>query len=295
MNNIQLPPIYVINLKKSTERLENIKKVMEKYNLNFERFDAIYGKELSQEEINKNTNILCRTLLCNNGMIGCAMSHIQIWKKLLEDNTTNSYIIMEDDIQDINIKELNDLIKFINDNNFDYDFISLTCVGILCIDLKKGIKINDTLYLTKKIYPLGMGCYIINKQGAKKIIDMINKYKITYHIDFSVTTKNFLSNNNFKYYNTNYSLIDINLNNIISSQSTISANKNKSIILTLLNKSNLHTLEWYFKVPYFTLFRKVEINLYFLLLIILLILNIKKFKIKYLNYFIILEMLLLSI
>ena len=72
-------------------------------------------------------------------------------------------------------------------------------------------------------------------------------------------------------------------------------NKNKSIILTLLNKSNLHTLEWYFKVPYFTLFRKVEINLYFLLLIILLILNIKKFKIKYLNYFIILEMLLLSI
>jgi hypothetical protein len=121
---------------------------------------------------------------------------------------------------------------------------------------------------------------------------MINKYKIFYHIDFTVSFKKYLSNNNFKHYNTNYNLIH--LNNLITSNSTIS-NTNKSIILTIVNKLKLYNLEWHLKVPYFTLFRKFEINLYFILLVILLILNIRKFKIKYLNYFIILELILLSI
>jgi len=291
MNN-NLAPIYIINLKKSADRLENVKKVMNKYNLKYNRFDAIYGKDLSQEEVNKNTNILCRTLLCNNGIIGCAMSHIELWKKLLKDESTNMYIIMEDDIQDIDIKQLNYLINFINKNNFDFDFISLNCISMLCKNLNKGIKVNDNLYLTNKIYPFGMGAYIINKSGAKKLVDMINKYKITYHIDFSVSFKKYLSNNNFKHYNTNYNLV--NLNNLITSKSTIS-NTNKSIILIILNKLKLYELEWFLKVPYLTLFRKFEINLYFILLIILLILNTKKFKIKYLNYFIIFELILLSI
>ena len=295
MNNnspIQYIPIYVINLKKSIDRLENVNKVMSKYNLKFNRFDAIYGKELSQEEVNKNANILCRTLLCNNGMIGCAMSHIQLWNNLLKDKNNDSYLILEDDIQDINIEEINNLIKFIKETKFEYDYISLNCISILCENLNKGIKVSDTLYLTNKIYPFGMGAYIINESGAKKLVDMINKYKITYHIDFSVSFKKYLSNNNFKHYNTNYNLIH--LNNLITSKSTIS-NTNKSILLILLNKLKLYNVEWHLKVPYLTLFRKFEINLYFILLVILLILNIKKFKIKYLNYFIILELILLSI
>jgi glycosyl transferase family 25 len=291
MNN-NLPPIHIVNLKKSVDRLENVKKVMSKYNLKFERFDAIYGKELSQEEVNKNANILCRTLLCNNGIIGCAMSHIQLWNKLLNDNMSDKYIIMEDDIEDINIQELNNLVNFINDNKFDFDYISLNCISLFCQNLNKGIKVSDTLYLTNKIYPFGTGAYIISKNGAKKLVDMINKYKIFYHIDFTVSFKKYLSNNNFKHYNTNYNLIH--LNNLITSNSTIS-NTNKSIILTIVNKLKLYNLEWHLKVPYFTLFRKFEINLYFILLVILLILNIRKFKIKYLNYFIILELILLSI
>jgi GR25 family glycosyltransferase involved in LPS biosynthesis len=290
MNN--LPPIYVINLKKSVERLDNVKKVMDKYNLKFNRFDAVYGKELSQEEVNKNTNILCRTLLCNNGIIGCAMSHIQLWKNLLEDKRANSYIIMEDDIQNIDIEQLNNLIEFINNNKFDYDYISLNCISILCENINKGIKVNDKLYLTNKLYPFGMGAYLINKSGAKKLVDIINKYKIIYHIDFIVSLHKYLSNNKFKHYNTSYNLIE--LNNVITSKSTIS-NNNKSILLIILNKLKLYDLEWHLKVPYLTLFRKFTINLYFAILIILLVLNIKKFKIKYLNYFIILELILLSI
>ncbi len=288
MNN-NLPPIYVINLKKSIDRLENMKKVMSKYNLNFNRFDAIYGKDLSEEEVNKNTNIMCRTFLCNDGIIGCAMSHIQIWKKLLEDKTTDMYIIMEDDVQDIDIEQINNLINFINKSNLEFDFISLICISMFCQNLNKGIKVNEKLYLTNKLFTMGFGAYIINKSGAKQLVDMFNKNKISLHIDINVSLKKLISSN-FKHYNTNYDLVK--LNEITTLNSTIAKSHN-SILLFVIDKLKLYEIEWNLKVPLFTLFRKIQISFYFCILTILLILNIKKFKIKYVNYFIILEMSLL--
>jgi glycosyl transferase family 25 len=285
------PPIYIINLKKSTDRIENVKKVMDKYNLKFNRFDAVYGKELSEDQINKNTNIICRTLLCNNGIIGCAMSHIQLWNKLLEDKNNDKYLILEDDIHDIDIEQLNSLFNFINKNNFDYDFISLNCVSMFCQNLNKGIKVNEKLYLTNKLFTMGTGGYIINKNGAKKLVDMFNKYKISYHIDISIAIKKLISHN-LKHYNTNFNLVK--LNEITTLNSTISKSHN-SILLFILDKLKLYEIEWNLKVPLFTLFRKLQISLYFCILTTLLILNIKKFKIKYVNYFIILEMILLII
>jgi GR25 family glycosyltransferase involved in LPS biosynthesis len=288
MNN--LPPIYVINLKKSTDRLENVKKVMNKYNLKFNRFDAVYGKDLSQEEVNKNANILCRTLLCNNGMIGCTMSHIKLWKQLLEDKNNDTYLILEDDIEDINIEQLNSLFNFINETKFDYDYINLNCISMFCQNLNKGIKVNDKLYLTNKLFSMGAAAYIINKSGAKKLVDMFNKYKIIYYNDISVTFKKYLSLNNFKQYNTNYNIIILNEETTVNSTITKTHN---SIILVLLHKLKLYEIEWNLRVSLFTLFRKIQISFYFCILVAILVLNIKKLKIKYLNYFIILELVLL--
>jgi glycosyl transferase family 25 len=286
MNN-NFPPIYIINLKKSTDRLDNVKKVMNTYNLNFERFDAVYGKELSEEEICKNTNIFCRTLLCGNGSIGCSMSHIQLWKQLLEDKSNDAYLILEDDIEEINIEELNNLFNFINETKFDYDYISLSCIVPFCQNINKGIKVNNNIYLTNKLYALGTGAYIINKNGAQKLIDMYNKYKITYHVDITISFKKLISLNNFKHYNTNKNLII--LNDITSLNSTIS-NSNDSILLFLLNKFKFYKIEWNLKVALITIFRKVELSLYFLLLLFLLLINTKILHIKYLNHFIFLEL-----
>jgi hypothetical protein len=104
--------------------------------------------------------------------------------------------------------------------------------------------------------------------------------------------KNYISNNKFKYYVTNYNLVTF--NEELNLKSNVS-NTNYSIILYILNKLNLSHLSWTLKLTIFTLFRKIEISIYFILLIILLVLNTKKFKIKYLNYFIILELLLCTV
>jgi len=82
---------------KSKERLEKITKNLNSLGLKFNRFSAVNGKELKETEINKVATPLCTNLLCNPGIIGCAQSHKEIWKKLLKDNKTDYYLILEDD------------------------------------------------------------------------------------------------------------------------------------------------------------------------------------------------------
>lgn len=64
---------YVINLDKDVKRMNNMKKLL---NNNFIRFPAVYGKNLSNDELNKNITTLCKYLLCNHAIVGCALSHI---------------------------------------------------------------------------------------------------------------------------------------------------------------------------------------------------------------------------
>ena len=76
MNNID--KIFIVNLDKDIERLNNSYKQLNKYNItNYERYPAVNGKDLSQKELNDYTTILGK-LIASKSMIGCGISHINI-------------------------------------------------------------------------------------------------------------------------------------------------------------------------------------------------------------------------
>ena len=81
---------YYINLKNSIDRKKNIENM--NFKIKMERFEAI-----------KHTN----------GNIGCSMSHIELLKSLLEQETTNEntyFLIVEDDIQIVNVENYDELL-----------------------------------------------------------------------------------------------------------------------------------------------------------------------------------------
>lgn len=88
----------LINLDRRVDRLNLV------YNQKlpaFERISAIDGNELNMY---KNT-VLKINQLCGHGdynlrsgVVGCALSHLKLYKRLLSDNDNDGYIIMEDDI-----------------------------------------------------------------------------------------------------------------------------------------------------------------------------------------------------
>ena len=112
--------IFIVNLKKDKKRREHIISELKKQKLdNYEIIDAINGHEFDEKEIKKNTfknkkNLNPWNTKISPSQIGCALSHIKIYKKFIKTDYDFA-LVLEDDA--IFIEKFNkNLIDFIIDN-----------------------------------------------------------------------------------------------------------------------------------------------------------------------------------
>lgn len=279
-----LDNIHVINMNSSTNRLQMIKSNLDAHGVEFKRFSAIEGKKISDADMNANTTFLCRTLFCSKAMVGCGLSHITLWKKLLLDKTTDNYLIMEDDCI-IN----NDFVKYVSkmENVMvekNIDILSFHCFNSLNCAMYNQIEIIDNKYkIGNSIYPLSFTCYAISKIGAMKLLS--NFKKINYHIDFEVAFMTI-------FHDLNYCTVCPNLvKTNMKINSTLGYADNNLMFIKILKLFNLHELSWMLTEPILVLFMKFPINAYFVLLIILFIVSVL-IKNYYVLFFVLLELFL---
>jgi GR25 family glycosyltransferase involved in LPS biosynthesis len=163
--------IKIINLKKRTDRKE--KMILQLKDCNYEFFEAVDGNELiGSEEL--------KLLFENNdfnyrkGVIGCALTHITLWKQLAESEN-DYYIILEDDVTVCdNFKEKLDYVtRLFLEQKLEH--LELGRV------FDKHLNTDNGLYTILKdpykTWNLTFG-YIISKSAAKKSVDFINKCSI---------------------------------------------------------------------------------------------------------------------
>lgn len=125
-----LDNIYVINLDRSHDRLANIKRNLLTCDIKFHRFAAIDGKQLTDKKISESTSLFCRTFLCNYAIVKCALSHISLWSKLVDDKA-DYYIIMEDDaIIDNNFSTANHKCQILEQHTINIVFSHRTCTAL---------------------------------------------------------------------------------------------------------------------------------------------------------------------
>jgi glycosyl transferase family 25 len=92
--------IFVVNLKKHTERLDRMLCQFEKFNItNFEIVEAVNGKELSHDQLRtcydpKTAKRIVREL--TPGEIGCALSHVEVCRRIIKEN--KRCLVLEDDV-----------------------------------------------------------------------------------------------------------------------------------------------------------------------------------------------------
>lgn len=198
--------VFVINLDSRRDRLRIFCDVYSKSSLMryplLERHDAIDGKSLDlslvlSPEYKKRVDNIERIGYreyhseCTRGGVGCYLSHITLYEKLILD-TEDMYLILEDDTNpNIDIKKIDLLLKKIPK---DWDIALLGHYDIFYGSRENGdiiyqedpINWNDDIY-DNEIRTInhfwGFYAYIINKKGAQILIDDYKKNGILMQID----------------------------------------------------------------------------------------------------------------
>ena len=167
--------IFVINLDASTDRLEAIARQMSDAGLAFERIPAVLGRALSDEEISRSySSELNRKKYYINlkkGEIGCYLSHLKAFRKIIDDDLDYA-IILEDDVTiGGNFKFLPELLEKVT---IPWDCIKLLNPG----NPKKVIYRKEIAQIGPDRYdlvawrkpPVFNMAQIISKAGARKLV-----------------------------------------------------------------------------------------------------------------------------
>ena len=187
---------YIISLNKSVKLLNQLNDL----GFNTELFNGINGNTINLDTVKKHFNSIWYNI-APPSTLGCAMSHLNVWKKFLK--TKEQYcLILEDDvifykknIQNINYNLYNDITNILNYTPKDFDLLYLGCFDsnifkyamTLLSNAGSFKKINK--YINKPSVALATHAYIISRKGTKRLIKLLD-HNINNHIDFCIQRLN---------------------------------------------------------------------------------------------------------
>jgi len=181
--------VKVVNLERRSDRKTSVINMFKTAKVNdFIFYKAVDGKTLDS------TNALKKLFQGNDfgsrrGVIGCALSHYQLWKELVADEDHSYYMVFEDDIE-LNRETFKAQLDTLQP---ELEKQELLFLGYHMFTQKRAeVKhIYDVEAAVLKVEPLNKDLYIggtfaytVNKVGAQKLIDYIETNGIKHGIDY---------------------------------------------------------------------------------------------------------------
>jgi GR25 family glycosyltransferase involved in LPS biosynthesis len=187
----QVKNMKVVNLKRRADRKETMTALFKNIGFaDYEFVEAVDGKEL------RPTTELKKLFEGNDfgsnvGVIGCALSHYNLWKALLKSND-EYYVIFEDDVTLVpKFKEKFEALKSTDAfKKIDYLLLGYSMFSLNREDTKNIYvtekQVFDIQKLQDDLYVGGTFAYSINRTGAQTLVDYIDKNGIKHGIDYVV-------------------------------------------------------------------------------------------------------------
>lgn len=190
-------PVWVVNLDKSTDRWHNCEEEFAKQDVIAERFPATLGKALTEDELQEKVTFGGR-YFCTPGMLGCFMSHLRIWERVVKEGH-EAAVALEDDV--VLFSKFNErLATILKELPSDWDVCLLGAVGNIQTEYEpfymklygmlagggraspgKTRGVSENLYVPYK--PAGTHAYMVSQRGAKKLLEHFPKAR--YHVDLT--------------------------------------------------------------------------------------------------------------
>lgn len=177
LSSISQHAVFVINLDRSPERLEHMRQLFAQQNIDFTRIAGVDGQTLSKDELEKVYDPEhCKKLIGRElrlGEVGCTLSHIRAWKKIIHEQLDGAFIF-EDDIvltEDAHVKEALSVGKLFQDQ--PAVFLLSPHSEILSKPLNLLASQSFRLFRSKKS---ALACgYYVNRKAAQNLVNYFDK------------------------------------------------------------------------------------------------------------------------
>lgn len=182
------PRIFCINLDKDNHRYDNLQMsyyASDMKHIQLERYSAVLGSTVTIEQwlspsamnefyaVKKN-GYRTHHYQLTTGAVGCFLSHYYLAKQLLDDSSVDTYLILEDDVQ-LLPSAYTIMTRELQHAPADWDLIAFYYHRVIGEPVGMHFKRVDGFW--------GMGTYLLNKKGARKIVDEVEQNKIDGQID----------------------------------------------------------------------------------------------------------------
>ena len=159
--------IFVINLANSTERRASMEQQLSRLNLDYEIIEAVDGSQLSYTDIMRETRPLTYALSC--GEVGCALSHINIYRRITSESIPLA-LVLEDDalIDDRTVEVMEEIEK----RNNSLPTVTLLTEASQYIK-KPTFNLNKNRYIYDVLEASRSHGYIVNQSAARKLIEFL--------------------------------------------------------------------------------------------------------------------------
>jgi glycosyl transferase family 25 len=177
--------VLVINLDSSVDRMTSMAKQLEDLGLPYERVSAVRGSLLSADEkaqvFNLEANQRKYDKILNDGEIGCYLSHVRCWERIVADELDFALILEDDAILTPEIKGFIEALPRLSD---DWDYIKLSH-GSKTKDTLETLDLGDGLSLSRCLkLPSTTTGQFVSASGAKKLL--ASAYPIARPIDMDI-------------------------------------------------------------------------------------------------------------
>lgn len=187
---------FIINMDSATKRMDHMAHQCEERGIPFMRVSAIDGSKVKRHVLDEVATPFCKRT-CTNSMIGCALSHMRVWKAVLQGGY-DRVLVMEDDADLVpDFKER--LQQALHDVPADFDVLLCGCF-FLC---NKERSYAAGHHVIKHLMPYkrrtdrrtwgsvfvpeffgGSHCYVVSNKGCRSLFRAISK--VGTHIDIAM-------------------------------------------------------------------------------------------------------------
>jgi glycosyl transferase family 25 len=166
---------YVVNLARSLDRREHITRELQKTSVDYEIVTAVDGRELDMTDAALIAPSFVATGIFPEGSAGCALSHLGIYRKIVEDGLHVALIVEDDAMLPPDLDKLAEEVGT-HLSGAEVALLSVDCPDPLKLSRQGTVRLSGGRQLALPIdisQPRSTGAYLITREACERMIKLL--------------------------------------------------------------------------------------------------------------------------